>query len=134
VVGDTVDITGSRPFTLAYKTGSAQIKTNAMNGVSLSDQIFNGSGALIGYNALNGNVPGCAQYSGWVTFKVAVNMPGAVPVAPTKPKTPKTPIVVASKVKTLPDTGSGSTLAIFGGVSALAGVGHYLYRTRRFSR
>lgn len=127
-VGDTVDISGSYPFTLQYVPGSAQIKTNAMNGVVLSDQIFNGSGATIGYSSLNGNVPGCAQYSGWVTFKVRVNMD--------TPATPpaKTPVKVVTVTKTLPSTGAGSTIAIVAGATALAGGTHYLRSARRLNK
>lgn len=141
-VGDTVDITGSYPFTLEYETGSAQIKTNAMDGVQLSDSIFNGAGAKIGYSSLDGNVPGCSQYSGWVTFKVRVHM--QMPTPPTTPTvtptvTPTTTPVAAPTVKApaaqaakaLPNTGPGDVLGVFAGTSAAGTALHYFVRRRQ---
>lgn len=53
---------------LRFVPGSAKINNfGSVNGSTLSDNIVT-SGATLGYNALDGNVPGCAQYSGYVTF------------------------------------------------------------------
>lgn len=80
VVSDTVDFNGDRPFTLQYEPGSAQITSNgSVNGDTLSDSIVTNTGALIGYNALDGNIPGCSQYSGFVTIKVRVHMQPPAP-------------------------------------------------------
>jgi len=82
VVSDTVDFNGDRPFTLEYLPGSAHITSNgAVNGATLSDNIVTSSGALIGYNALDGRIPGCSQFSGFVTLQVRVHMQPA-PVQP----------------------------------------------------
>ncbi len=48
---------------------------------------------------------------------------------PTPSKTPTTPVVG----KTLPNTGAGSVVSLFAGVSAIAGAAHYLWG-RRFGR
>lgn len=81
IVGDTVDFTGERPFKIEYVPGSAQIWTGVLRGNQLSDDIIKEGGALVGYNAIDGNVPGCAQFSGYVTAKVRVKMQPA-PVTP----------------------------------------------------
>jgi hypothetical protein len=74
-VSDTVDFSGDEEFTLSYIPGSARIRTNALNDAQLSDSIVTPDGALLGYDKLDGKVPGCAGFSGYVTIKVKVNMP-----------------------------------------------------------
>lgn len=55
---------------LRYVPGSATIHNfGSTNGKSLSDSIIT-TGAPIGYNALDGNVPGCNEFSGYVTFRI----------------------------------------------------------------
>ncbi|MEX0919706.1 MAG: hypothetical protein WDZ32_01035, partial [Candidatus Saccharimonadales bacterium] len=74
-VYDTLDFTSAnRPFNLDYVADSAVIHTNAMpNGMNLSDDIITSNGAKIGYDKLNGEVPGCFEFTGIVTLKVKVN-------------------------------------------------------------
>jgi hypothetical protein len=72
-VADTVDFVGSDLFTMSYEAGSAQIWNNSLHGAQLSDNIVS-TGALIGFDKLDGKVPGCAQFSGYVTIKVRVHM------------------------------------------------------------
>ncbi len=71
-VTDTVDIQGdgSKPFELEYVPGSARILTNAMN-TQLPDSVVT-TGTQIGYDRLNGNIPGCFPYTSIVTIKVKV--------------------------------------------------------------
>jgi uncharacterized repeat protein (TIGR01451 family) len=74
-VSDTLDITGVNNgfMELAYVPGSASYKSN--KGVfPLSDSIVT-TGTKIGYDSMNGVIPGCAEFSGWVTMRVKVNMP-----------------------------------------------------------
>jgi uncharacterized repeat protein (TIGR01451 family)/LPXTG-motif cell wall-anchored protein len=55
---------------LQYIAGSAKINNfGATNGQTLSDSVVT-TGAAIGYNSLNGEVPGCNEFSGYVTFRV----------------------------------------------------------------
>ena len=55
---------------LRYVPGSATIHNKGKtNGATLSDSIVT-SGAKLGYDSLNGVVPGCNQYAGYITFKV----------------------------------------------------------------
>lgn len=60
---------------LNYIAGSARIQSNgAVNGKTVSDTLFT-TGAPIGYSALDGKLPGCLQYSGYVTYRFKVNQP-----------------------------------------------------------
>lgn len=57
-------------FKLDYIEGSATYINNVhTSGIALSDNVI-GSGAQLGYNQMDGKIPGCFQYSGYVTFKV----------------------------------------------------------------
>jgi len=61
---------GSSDFTLAYVPGSATYTNNVFtSGTPLPDTIVS-SGAKLGYKSMNGDIPGCFQYSGYVIFKV----------------------------------------------------------------
>ncbi|MEX1995648.1 MAG: hypothetical protein WD887_02630 [Candidatus Saccharimonadales bacterium] len=132
-VTDTVDFTGARPFTLSYVNGSARLTTNALNGVQLSDNIVNNTGAQVGYDQINGNVPGCGQFSGFVTIRVRVNMPAA-PTPPTTPTVTPTAKPVATTpvaATTLPNTGPGAALGLFAGASAVGSAAHFAVRRLR---
>lgn len=76
----TADLNSSQPFTVSYEPGTAKLYTNYVNGGSISDSVVT-DGALVGSNGADGKVPGCAQYSGYVTIRVKVHMtPTAQPV------------------------------------------------------
>lgn len=54
---------------LRYKPGSAVIHNSGRaNGSVLSTNLFTAGGTYIGYNELNGVIPGCAEYSGHITY------------------------------------------------------------------
>ena len=60
---------------LRYVSNSATFVSNgAVNGQKLPDSLFT-TGAKLGYNAQDGNVPGCNQYAGYVNFKIRVDQP-----------------------------------------------------------
>jgi uncharacterized repeat protein (TIGR01451 family) len=60
---------------LRYVPGSATIHNlGATNGQTLSDSIIT-TGAIIGYNSLDGIIPGCNQYAGYVTFNIQADQP-----------------------------------------------------------
>lgn len=74
---DYVDFVAEQPFHLEYVYGSALLENNGIGadgGIQLSDDIVTSEsgGVLIGYDALDGNVPGCYQYSNYITVKVKV--------------------------------------------------------------
>lgn len=54
---------------LRYKTGTATIhNAGAANGSILPTALFTKEGTPIGFNKLTGNLPGCAEYSGYITY------------------------------------------------------------------
>lgn len=66
--------TGS-DIAMRFVPGSATIHSfGAVNGKTMSDSVIT-SGAAIGYTALNGVVPGCNDYAGYVTFRVKADQP-----------------------------------------------------------
>jgi len=73
-VWDDVNLTSDKDFNLAYVPGSATFHNNSVGsapeGAKLSDNIVTSTGALLGYDKLDGNIPGCYKYSGYVYFKV----------------------------------------------------------------
>ena len=126
VVTDTVDFVGPSNFTLSYEPGTAQLWTDAAHGLTMSDSIVTNSGALIGYATLDGKVPGCSAYEGFVTFKVRVSMPTTpTPQPPTPTPTP------THTATALPNTGPGDVVGLFAGASAAGGATHYFVSRRR---
>jgi len=62
-------------FALRYVPGSATIHSNgAVDGKTLPDSLYT-TGTPLGYDALDGKLPGCNQYAGYVTFKFKVDQP-----------------------------------------------------------
>ena len=54
---------------LRYKTGTAVIhNAGAANGSVMPTALFTEEGAPIGFNKLAGTIPGCAEYSGYITY------------------------------------------------------------------
>lgn len=74
---DYVNFNSDIPFHLEYVKGSALLENNGIGaggGIPLSDDIVNAKsgGVLIGYDALDGRVPGCYQYANYVSIRVKV--------------------------------------------------------------
>lgn len=73
---DDVVLKSDTPFHLEYVYGSALLENQkvAKGGLTLSDEIVNAKdgGVLIGYDSLNGEVPGCYKYDNFVTIQVKV--------------------------------------------------------------
>lgn len=69
-VWDDVTLKSDKNFNLVYVPGSAKFYNNKMEGATLSDSIVTAAGAQLGYESLNGDMPGCYEYSGYVYFKV----------------------------------------------------------------
>ncbi len=76
-VWDEAYITTDSTVSLRYVPASARIHSSgAINNMTLSDSLFSTDGTFLGYSALNGIVPGCADYAGYVIYKVKVDQPG----------------------------------------------------------
>jgi uncharacterized repeat protein (TIGR01451 family)/LPXTG-motif cell wall-anchored protein len=69
-IWDQAVFSGSDTFNIQYENGSATYTNNVFtSGIAIPDTITS-TGALLGYNQLDGKIPGCLQYSGLVIFKV----------------------------------------------------------------
>lgn len=80
-VWDNATFTGDQDFNLTYVQGSALFENNAVGkngGVRLPDSIVTNTGATLGYDKLDGRIPGCNQYAGYVTVLVRANAPQPV--------------------------------------------------------
>lgn len=69
---DEVRLTSSGNFYIEYVEGSAQYTNAKLGTVSLPDSVIT-SGATIGYDSLNGEIPGCYDFDGQVTIQVRVH-------------------------------------------------------------
>jgi len=70
-VYDHATFTGAQDFNLAYVPGTLKYYNNANgNGFTIPESIFTNSGAKLGYTSMNGDIPGCLQYAGYLTFIV----------------------------------------------------------------
>lgn len=69
-IWDDVNFKSDKDFNLVYVPGSATYYNNVMEGAALPDSIVTSAGAKLGYNQLDGDMPGCYEYSGYVYFKV----------------------------------------------------------------
>jgi uncharacterized repeat protein (TIGR01451 family) len=76
-IWDSATFNSSSDFNVAYVAGSARLYNNVYtkDGIQLSDNIVTDTGAQLGYDKLDGVIPGCMQYAGYVTFKVKVQGP-----------------------------------------------------------
>jgi len=69
-------VNDSQKFSVSYENGSAMIYNQAhQSGAALSDDIVGANGTQIGFDQMDGKVPGCFQYSAYVFVKVKVNTP-----------------------------------------------------------
>lgn len=69
-IWDQAVFTSSSDFSLDYIEGSASLTNNVFtDGTALSDSVVS-TGAQLGYTSLNGDIPGCFQYTAYVIFKV----------------------------------------------------------------
>jgi uncharacterized repeat protein (TIGR01451 family)/LPXTG-motif cell wall-anchored protein len=59
-------------FHLEYIAGSASWESNGKSAGKLSDSVITSAGAKVGYDALDGNLPGCYGFSGYAGVHVKV--------------------------------------------------------------
>lgn len=70
-VWDYVYVTATSVVSLRYVPASAIIHNNgAANGRILSTNLFSETGTFLGFNELNGIIPGCAEFSGHVIYRL----------------------------------------------------------------
>lgn len=123
-VWDEAYVTASEDMTLHFVTGSAKLYNDwGANGSTLPTALFAEEGAYLGIDELNGVIPGCYEYSGYVLYTIQTYaVEEEVPVEPEP--TPEVP-------EELPNTGPFEVgLAIVIGVAVLAAV-IYWWRMHR---
>jgi len=97
-VWDELKITATDDMTLHYVAGSAKIyNSGSTNGRVLSMDLFSEQGTYLGYDDLNGILPGCDEFSGHVDYTIQTKG-SDTPPTPTTPENPGTP-------SALPNTG-----------------------------
>lgn len=71
-VYDHATFHGSENFNLDYQEGTLKFENNHFGaaGTSVPESVFTSAGAKVGYNAMDGNLPGCNEFSGWLSFIV----------------------------------------------------------------
>ncbi len=75
-VWDEAYITTDSSVELRYIPASARIHSGgAVNNAVLSESLFSATGTFLGYSELNGILPGCADYAGYVIYKVKAEQP-----------------------------------------------------------
>jgi uncharacterized repeat protein (TIGR01451 family)/LPXTG-motif cell wall-anchored protein len=69
---DHATFKSDKDFNLAYIANSLKFENNVFgpNGTALSESIFTSAGVKLGYDKLDGKIPGCFEFAGYVTFKV----------------------------------------------------------------
>ena len=62
----------NKPFHLEYIQGSALFENNGIGagGIRLPDSIVTDEGVMIGFDALDGEIPGCYKYSSYSIIRV----------------------------------------------------------------
>jgi uncharacterized repeat protein (TIGR01451 family) len=74
-VYDDTFLTADSDVALRYIPGSAKISSRGpVNGQVLPDGLLT-AGTLLGYDSLNGKLPGCNEFSGYVTFRFTADQP-----------------------------------------------------------
>ena len=75
-VWDEAYVTTTSDVVLRYVPNSAKITSfGKVNGAAVNTSELFGNGALVGYNAVDGNVPGCNQFSGYISYKITTDQP-----------------------------------------------------------
>lgn len=74
-VVDEAEGVASNNVALRYVPDSAVITSNgAVNGTKMPETLYT-TGAALGFSALDGKLPGCNEFAGYVVFKVKVDQP-----------------------------------------------------------
>jgi uncharacterized repeat protein (TIGR01451 family) len=79
---DEVTLKANEDIYIEYVDGSARYVNNKLGTVKLSNNVIT-SGALLGYDKLDGNIPGCYTYDGVVMIDVKVHSSVAAKVSKT---------------------------------------------------
>lgn len=76
-VWDDVVMTSSQNFNLKYVSGSLIYENNKGDFTfGTGNQLFSTPGVKLGYSSMNGDIPGCFQYAGYLSFIVTPQFAG----------------------------------------------------------
>ena len=153
--------TKSDGVTLKFKAASAIIhNAGAANGSILPTALFSSEGTPIGFNKLAGTIPGCAEYSGYITYTLVAeqnedctnnpdlpeckdcennpDLPECQPVdCATNPEAPECQEKNCATnpemegCQELPNTGPLEIVLAAIIIAGICGGGYYFYRTKR---
>lgn len=74
-IWDEAYMTADQPLAIRYVSGSAKLTNEGgANGAKIPDSFLT-TGALLGYDSLNGRLPGCNEFAGYVTFDFVADQP-----------------------------------------------------------
>ena len=77
-VSDDITLTNNTAADIAlrYVPGSTTIHSKGpVNGTTLPDTILQNNGVALGYDKLDGTLPGCHEYAGYITFRIKADQP-----------------------------------------------------------
>lgn len=75
-VWDEAYVTADNDVALSYVSASAKMHSNGkVNGQGMATSLFSAEGTYLGFDQLNGLLPGCNEYAGYVIYKVKVDQP-----------------------------------------------------------
>ena len=121
--------------TLKFKASSAVIhNSGAANGSILPTALFSEEGAPIGFNKLAGTVPGCAEYSGHITYVLVAEKNEDCTTNPEAPGCQEKNCATNPEMEgcqELPNTGPLEIVLAIVIIAGIGGGGYYLYRTRK---
>lgn len=78
-VYDHIDLNNSTnaDIALRYVKGTAKLTNNGgANGTAITEDLFGDNGTKLGFDSLNGSLPGCDHYSGYITYTLVADTPG----------------------------------------------------------
>ncbi|MCL2371625.1 hypothetical protein FWC63_02695 [Candidatus Saccharibacteria bacterium] len=130
-VWDEVWIISNEAVEIAFVPGSARLFNNSNrmhdgSGRVLPSSLFSASGTLIGWHDLDGVLPGCTYYSGWIRFVF-----NTVAIEEYKPIPPQPPEEPGDGPEELPETGPVEVVGVMVGTTLLVIAVVYYVRSRR---
>ena len=132
-VWDEAWVISNEDITLSYVAGSAKLYNNSSrmsdppgSGRILSSNLFSTNGTMIGWHDLDGVLPGCTQYSGWIRYVFnATTVEG--------PKDPGDP--EPDEPEELPETGPVEVVGILvGGTMLVIAVVYYVQSRKTINK
>lgn len=139
--------TKANGVTLKFKDASAIIhNAGPVNGSILPTALFSEAGTPIGFNKLAGTIPGCAEYSGYITYTLVAEQNENCATNPDLPEckdcttNPELPECQEKNCTTnpemegcqeLPNTGPLEIVLAIVIITGIGGGGYYLYRTQK---